>query len=333
MATGNVRQSAQERIERMEAERLSRISSRVSNCLSHMRHGPASGPRNPILDGEYHWVREIAHGSFCSANLIRDYKSGRELAIKIEYLEIMPPDYDDSLGISSLETEIRALTKIASPHVPQVYAHNLRPNHGIADERDGCELYCVMDFIQGETLWETESKLDLAGLFQVAIQISRAMEAAHLASICHRDIGEDNIMVSYDADGARFSTLIDFGIAKILPPDPSCPDHFGPTFIPNPFDRDPAALRFEDMDERSDIYMLGLTLASNMGIYRGTGGIDPERARGKFTNGLIPPEAIDTIAKAMEKDPGKRFQSAHEMRAALERALQAIEAQTTKLRG
>jgi len=333
MATGNVLRFTTERIERMEAERLSRISSRVSDCLSHLGRRRAFISNHPAIDGEYHWVREIAHGSFCSANLIRDKKSGLELVMKIAANERASADYPDPLGKCSLETEIRALTRIQNPHVPKVHAHNLEADRKAAGDLDRCELYCVMDFIEGETLQEADPKIGLSCLFQIAIQVSQAMEAAHIASVCHRDITEDNILVSFGADGAPFSTLIDFGLAKILPAGPSYPGQFGPTMIPYPSDRDPAAIRYDDMDERSDIYMLGLMIALNAGICRGAGRIDPERVSRKDPEFRIPGEAVQVIAKAMESEPDRRFQSAHEMRMGLERALHAIESEMTQLRG
>lgn len=326
MESGKVLRLPNKRIELMESERQRRISSRVSKCLLHMERRRSSFPGDPSLDGEFRWVREIAKGSFCSANLIQDKKSGKTLVMKITSSDSTSAEYPDPLGACSLGTEIRALTRILSQNTPKIHAHNLTDGE-VPSDPDQCELYCIMDFVQGETLLEAGPKTSLIDLFKIAIQLSQAMEAAHDASVCHRDITEDNVMVRFGSDGAPVSTLVDFGLAKILPADPAHPDLFGQTKVPFPSDREPAAIRFDDMDERSDIYMLGLMIALNSGISRGSWRTDPGSTSRKNPGLGIPSKAVRVIAKAMESDPKGRFQSAREFRSGLESALHAIESE------
>jgi serine/threonine protein kinase/Tfp pilus assembly protein PilF len=179
--------------------------------------------------------------------------------------------------------------------------------------------YISMDFIKGENLAEliqTSGSLTLATCLQVAIQICRALKAAHEKGIIHRDLKPQNIMI--DNSGKVYVT--DFGLAE---------SQSGPKAGPSgkisgtPKYFSPEQARGEEPDQRSDIYSLGIIL------YEMTTGNTPfkaDTAEGYIrehiskkamppskANPSIPPACEKIILKCLEKKKEDRYQTVEEL--------------------
>ena len=179
--------------------------------------------------------------------------------------------------------------------------------------------YISMDFIKGENLAEliqTSGSLTLATCLQVAIQICRALKAAHQKGIIHRDLKPQNIMI--DNSGKVYVT--DFGLAESL----SVPKA-GPSgkISGTPKYFSPEQARGEELDERSDIYSLGIILYE---MATGKAPFKADTAEGYIrehtserpappskANPSIPPACEKIILKCLEKKKGDRYQSAEEL--------------------
>jgi serine/threonine protein kinase/Flp pilus assembly protein TadD len=179
--------------------------------------------------------------------------------------------------------------------------------------------YISMDFIKGENLLEliqTSGTLSLPTCLQIAIQVCRALKAAHQKGIVHQDLKPQNIMI--DNSGKVFVT--DFGLAKSVSASHVRPSdkHYG---TPRYFS--PEQARGLESDQRSDIYSLGAVLYE---MTTGTAPFKAETVEGYIQkhiaerppppsriNPAIPPACEKIILKCLEKKKEDRYQSVDEL--------------------
>jgi serine/threonine protein kinase/Tfp pilus assembly protein PilF len=116
--------------------------------------------------------------------------------------------------------------------------------------------YISMDFVKGENLCEfmqTAGTLTLSTCLRIALQVCRAVEAAHRKKVIHQDLKPQNIMI--DSSGKVYVT--DFGLARSVSVSPA---HHPGERSGTPKYFSPEQARGEESDERSDIYSLGVIL-------------------------------------------------------------------------
>lgn len=191
-------------------------------------------------------------------------------------------------------------------------------------------IYVVMEFLPSGSL-EDEAKggyVPLSRAKKLMIDVLRGLEHAHGCGIVHRDIKPANIMIGNNLEGK----LSDFGLAL---PDLSSLDISAVKGYQYVLHLAPEVEKFSQHTALADIYACGITL------YRLVNGdsllpsINPSEARrlakkGEFPDrssyrGFVPASLKKVINRAIEVDPGKRFQSAEEMRRALEQVEVAVD--------
>lgn len=123
--------------------------------------------------------------------------------------------------------------------------------------------YCVMELLEGETLAALMAKgrVDTKRALGILVQACDALAAAHDKGIVHRDLKPANVMlVRHPTTGADFVKLVDFGIAKLQSAQPRSNATVSGTVIGTPAYMSPeqAAGRTAEIDNRSDLYALGL---------------------------------------------------------------------------
>jgi serine/threonine protein kinase/formylglycine-generating enzyme required for sulfatase activity len=160
----------------------------------------------------------------------------------------------------------------------------------------------------------------LQTVVDLALQIAEALAFAHAAGIVHRDVKPANVLVRRDGT----ALLGDFGIARQedLPSMTLTGDFAG-----TPFYVSPEQARADHVDHRTDVFSLGVTLYELVSLQRPFTGttsqsvlqciqqrepVDPKKA-----NPSLPADLAAIVLKALEKDPGRRYQSAGEMAADL----------------
>jgi serine/threonine protein kinase/TPR repeat protein len=201
----------------------------------------------------------------------------------------------------------------------------------------GDTYFYAMEFIEGETLDDLirrtgpiEPRLAL----RITVQVARALAAAEKQHLVHRDIKPSNIMLQSGEDDLSVK-VIDFGLAK------SCKESNNEDlvtlsmggFIGTPQFASPEQLEEQDLDIRSDIYSLGVTLWYMLaGKAPFTGSLAQVMSQHlskppPFAELPNLPGAVAPLLKRMlEKNAGKRFQTATELRIETERVIGILEA-------
>ena len=194
-----------------------------------------------------------------------------------------------------------------------------------------------MEFIDGETLEDLVARvgpLPLEMVLRIALQTARALAAASRQGLIHRDIKPANLMVLHqDEDGEErlLVKVIDFGLARSYTADDSNAQLTATGFVGTPRFASPEQLEEKDLDVRSDIYSLGITLWI---LLTGRPPFD-----GKMTVvitqhlhaeppwwqlGDSPGPIRSLLERMLCKDPAHRYQSAGELRLAVEACLRQV---------
>jgi serine/threonine protein kinase len=195
-----------------------------------------------ILENRYRIDRLIGQGGMGAIYQGYDTNLDIEVAIKENFLQ-MPQ------SIMQFQQEARILAKLHHPALPRVMHH-----FSVAGQQ-----YLVMDFIEGEDLWQiikrSKKPLDEAQAVRYISQICEAVQYLHKQqpAIIHRDIKPQNIKVTPSGQ----AVLVDFGIAKIA--EQNAVTGTGARGVTPGFSP-PEQYSGEGTTPRSDIYALGATL-------------------------------------------------------------------------
>lgn len=202
--------------------------------------------------GSYELVRVLGTGGLSSVWLGEHPVIGSRVAVKVLHAAISECEE----AVRRFVVEAQAVNRIESPHVVRVFDFGK-----LADGRD----YAVMELLEGETLGDRlarERRLEWRVLRPIAIQIARALLAAHRAGILHRDLKPDNVFLCGPRDRASVKVL-DFGIAKLLDGDerPATRRRTGPgVAIGTPLYAAPEQAAGDAIGPEADIYSLGVVL-------------------------------------------------------------------------
>ena len=269
--------------------------------------------------GSYHIVSLLGAGGMGEVYRARDTRLLRDVAIKI-----LPGVFtSDPERAARFEREARALAAISHPNICTI--HDVGREAGID--------YLVMEYVQGETLTARLKKgaLPLRQALQYATEMADALDKAHRAGVVHRDLKPSNVMVT--KAGVK---LLDFGLAKLRPPDAGgglssmvtteALTQTGTLLGTVPY-MAPEQLEGQAADERTDIFALGTTLyemltgqraftaPSQASLIAAILHSNPQSI--STLNPLIPPAVDRIVAACLAKDPDERWQSARDIALAL----------------
>ncbi|MEE2888432.1 MAG: bifunctional serine/threonine-protein kinase/formylglycine-generating enzyme family protein [Planctomycetota bacterium] len=199
----------------------------------------------------------------------------------------------------------------------------------VGEAEDGT-VYIAMEEVRGVTLHEClhgELPVAPATVVDILAQITQALMAAHEAGLVHRDLTPRNVMVMIRG-GEPFVKILDFGIAKGLPHSalPDAGVSTEPAVFANPPYSAPEHLEGKDVDDRGDLYSLGVIAyeALSQTLPVRTGSVK-EMAAATIRGDLVPMPArpdvparlVQLIRSLLARDPDRRPGSAAEVLATL----------------
>ena len=197
---------------------------------------------------------------------------------------------------------------------------------------EGDAWFYAMEFIDGETvdaLVKRHGPLEPVLALQIAAQVARALNAAVPHALVHRDIKPANLMLVRE-DDELVVKVIDFGLALTSLPGEAHEESAG-SFVGTPHFASPEQLQSKDIDVRSDIYSLGVTLWLMLaGTTPFTGPVEQVKRKHlaeepPFEQFKTLPEPVKAILrKALEKDAAKRYQTPQEFRRAVEECIEGM---------
>ena len=164
-----------------------------------------ASPVGTLLSNRYRLDAQVGMGGMSTVYRAFDTLLERRVAIKLMHREIA----GDSDQLERFRREARAVAQLNHPHIVGVI------DAGEEGDPERPTPYIVFEFVEGETLKERirrNSRLSIAESIAYAIEIARALGAAHERQIVHRDVKPQNVLI--DEEGA--AKVTDFGIARTL---------------------------------------------------------------------------------------------------------------------
>jgi DNA-binding winged helix-turn-helix (wHTH) protein len=250
----------------------------------------AASDTTPAGNTRYRIVEKLGGGGMGVVYRAEDLKLGRAVALKL----LSPEMAGDPVAVGRFEREARAASALNHPNICTIY--------GI-EELNG-QPAIAMELIEGPTLESMLARgpLPVDRAVAIASQIAEALDAAHTKGIVHRDLKPANVLLS----GSQVKVL-DFGVAKMAGADFTLE---GPV-VGTPRYMSPEQSQGRAVDARTDLYNFGLVLYEML-----TG----KQAYGA-TSTRVEPAALDRVLqRCLAPHPEDRWQSAKDLKAALELA-------------
>jgi serine/threonine protein kinase len=300
------------------------LSHLLGRRLCLVRAGASAGARINVIGqtvSHYRILKLLGAGGMGIVYKAEDTRLGRAVALKL-----LPEEWSkDPRVLQRFRLEARAASALNHPQICTIY--------DIGD--DAGRAFIVMEYLDGETLKERihGQPLRLEQALDLGIQIADALEAAHTEGIVHRDIKPANVFVT--AQG-RIKVL-DFGLAqfaseRLIGPESTTAgkDLTAPGSALGTLSyMSPEQARAETVDQRTDLFSLGLLLyemATGVQAFSGSSAavvydaiLNRNPTPPSDLNPGIPAELGRIIDKALEKDRKFRYQHASDLRADLER--------------
>lgn len=263
-----------------------------------------------VLGGRYKIIRKIGGGGMAIVYLAKDIFLDRRVAVKVlreEYVE--DPEF-----IRHFRKEAKSIAALNHPNIVNIYDFDASADPA----------YLVMEFVEGmsvKQIVEEEGSIPWEQAADIGIQVARGLAEAHRHHIVHKDVKSHNILVEHTG----MVKITDFGIAQMLS---STTITHNKGILGSAHYFSPEQARGERVDEKSDIYSLGIVLYEMLcGQVPFTGDNPVTVALKHIQEKPIPPrsitqdipEAMEAIVlKCLQKDKNLRFQDMTEVAEALE---------------
>jgi serine/threonine protein kinase/tetratricopeptide (TPR) repeat protein len=261
--------------------------------------------------GRYQVIEELGHGGMGKVYKVFDTKIKEKVALKL----IKPEIASDKETIERFGNELRLARKISQRNVCRMFDMG---------EAEGAH-FITMEYVSGEdlkTMIRMASGLSIGAVLSIGKQVCDGLAEAHSLGVVHRDLKPQNIMI----DKGGNAKIMDFGIARSIREKGIT----GPSvLIGTPEYMSPEQAEAKEIDQRSDIYSLGIILYemttgrppfegdTALSIAMKHKGESPKNPNQLNPN--IPDSLSGVILKCLEKDRAKRIQTTDELRSELEK--------------
>ena len=336
-------------------ETLARRGYRLIPTIEYLESAPKIGPgevtaeaplQSSSLIGKkvshYRVLDVIGGGGMGMVFKAEDLKLGRLVALKF-----LPEEFaGDAVALKRFEREAQTASALNHPNICTIYE---------IEEHEG-QSFIAMELLQGDNLRDhlsasKQKPLPLRELLEISAQICDGLQAAHDKGIIHRDIKPANIFLCQSGT----VKILDFGLAKLAGSDvalqsaeatsTAVPTTSSTESLKNALTRtgttagtagymSPEQVRHEELDTRSDLFSFGLVVyemacgqraftgQTLVGVHEAILHQPPAPAR---TINPVMPRSLDLVlAKALEKDRDRRYQSATAMKDDLKRIAREV---------
>jgi hypothetical protein len=262
----------------------------------------------PLVADRYETLERIGGGGMADVFRAHDLTLDCDVAVKV----MRPAFAKDPEFAERFHREAEALGAIDHPNIVRVL------DYGASSEGP----FIVMELVSGGTLRDlmrARGRLDQYAAAQMAAAIADGLEAAHLRGVLHRDLKPDNVLL--DAEGRP--KIADFGIARLAAA--TAITRTG-ELLGTPQYLSPEQMSGDVVDERADVYALGVIMYEMLTGTQPTGGTTPsEIVSRRLRVDPRPPSRLVALApainalvvRALARDPARRIRRAADLRAEL----------------
>lgn len=261
----------------------------------------------------------LGQGGMGEVFLAEDLRLGRRVALKF----LHPKLAAEPRHLERFQREARSAAALNHPSIVMIYS---------VEEAEGLH-FLVMELVEGETLADllsAKGPFPLEMLLDIALALTRALEAAHGRGIVHRDLKPRNVMVSSEGH----VKILDFGVARMVQMDdeedgtPETDLTGTGVIVGTAQYMAPEQIRGQPVDQRTDLFSLGILLfemATGQLPFRGSHRLAvlasilsdaPPPARTLRPD--LPHRFDEILALCLAKEPFLRYKSATELRKELE---------------
>jgi serine/threonine protein kinase len=264
--------------------------------------------------GRYQVIEELGKGGMGKVYKVFDTKIKEKIALKL----IKPEIASDKETIERFANELKLARKIRHKNVCGMFD---------IGEAEGAH-FITMEYVGGEdlkTMIRMSRRMSIGAAVDIAAQVCEGLAEAHRLGIVHRDLKPSNIMIDREGN----ARIMDFGIARSL--QGKAITGAG-VLIGTPEYMSPEQFEGKGVDQRSDIYSLGIILyemvtgrvpfEGNTPIAIGLKQTRDAPKDPKELNTRVPENLVGLILRCLEKDQKKRYQSAVELHSELEQMTQ-----------
>jgi TolB-like protein/predicted Ser/Thr protein kinase len=256
---------------------------------------------------QYRVLGLLGTGGMGEVFLAEDRSLGRRVALKL-----LPARFAaDAARLRRFTEEARAASALNHPNI--ITVHHIGTFEG--------RRFITTEFIDGGTLRARMARgpLDASEALDIALQVARALDAAHAAGIVHRDIKPENVMIRRDG----YVKVLDFGLAKLAPDERLAVARGGPdraasltragAVLGTPHYMAPEQSAGEAVDVRADLYSLGVVLHEMVtGRVPDQAGANSPAAAADRLRG-VSADLARVIRRLLEVDPSARYQTAADL--------------------
>lgn len=243
----------------------------------------------------------IGAGGMGAVYRARQTHLDRPVALKI----LDPARMGDARFAERFAREARAMARLDHPAIVRLYDFG----------QSGSRLWLVIELIDGANLRDVlrTGNLAPAEALRIAPQLCDALAHAHAAGVVHRDLKPENILI----DGKGRPHIADFGLAK-LKDDIGEQSATGAIIGTLPYMAPEQIAGTMGVDHRADLYALGVILYEML-----TGTLPLGRFAAPSQSLHVDPRLDEVVYRSLEREPGRRYQSADDVRRAMEQATAA----------
>ena len=274
-----------------------------------------------VLSGRYRLLERAARGGSGYVYRAQHVTIGKQVAVKILHRRLI----SNELQVERFLREAKAAARISHDNVIELIDYG---------ETEDSAVYVVMEWLEGEDLGETLSR---EGAFtwkrtkQIALQICRALHAAHSRNILHRDLKPENCFRIKRRSNRDFIKLLDFGLAKVFGDETKPERSLTKTgnLFGTPEYMSPEQAQGVTPDHRTDVYSLGVMLyemltgsvpfdADNyVGVLVKHASERPDPPSRRAPEMGITPALDGLVMRALAKDPEDRYADIREFAQAI----------------